>query len=136
MVDGIDHIAIAVRSLDESLPFYRDTLGLHLLGIEEVPKQKVRVALLQLGHTRIELLEPTSEESPISSFLEKRGPGLHHIALATKDLQTRLNTLQEAGVQLIDKTPQRGAEGKEIAFLHPKSSGGVLLELCAEAEHD
>ena len=136
MVDGIDHIAIAVRSLEESLPFYRDVLGLELLGIEDVPRQKVRVALLQVGPSRIELLEPTSQESPISNFLEKRGPGLHHIALSTKGLQSRLEMLQEAGVQLIDKTPQSGAEGKEIAFLHPKSSRGVLLELCAEAEHD
>lgn len=135
MIEGIDHIAIAVESLEQALPFYRDSLGLEFLGFEEVPTQKVRVALLQVGASRIELLEPTSPDSPISNFLKKRGPGLHHIALATHSLQSRLDTLQADGVRLIDEQARVGAEGKEIAFLHPAASGGVLLELCAEGEH-
>lgn len=137
MIDGIDHIAIAVHSLEESLPFYRDSLGLEFLGYEDVPSQKVRVGLLQVGHSRIELLEPTSPDSPISKFLETRGPGLHHMALGTTRLQDRLDGLKAGGVRLIDETVRTGAEGKEIAFLHPKSSGGVLLELCSEgASHE
>ncbi len=133
MIDGIDHIAIAVNSLEESLAFYQEALGLSLEGIEEVKGQKVRVALLKVGQTRIELLEPTSEDSPISSFLAKRGPGLHHIALATTQLQSRLDKLDSEGVKLIDRVAKIGAEGKQIAFVHPKASGGVLMELCAEA---
>ncbi|HIB66321.1 MAG TPA: methylmalonyl-CoA epimerase [Phycisphaerales bacterium] len=133
MIDGIDHIAIAVNSLEESLAFYQEALGLSLEGIEEVKEQKVRVALLKVGQTRIELLEPTSEDSPISSFLAKRGPGLHHIALATTQLQSRLDKLDSEGVKLIDRVAKIGAEGKQIAFVHPKASGGVLMELCAEA---
>ena len=137
MIDGIDHIAIAVHSLEDSLPFYRDSLGLEFLGYEDVPSQKVRVGLLQVGHSRIELLEPTSPDSPISKFLETRGPGLHHMALGTTRLQDRLDGLKADGVRLIDETVRKGAEGKEIAFLHPKASGGVLLELCSEgASHE
>jgi methylmalonyl-CoA/ethylmalonyl-CoA epimerase len=131
MIDEIAHIAIAVPSLDEALPFYRDVLGLTLDGIEEVPSQKVRVALLRVGHSHFELLEPTAPDSPISKFLQTRGPGLHHVALATTDLATRLQALQDRSVPLIDKVPRVGAEGKEVAFLHPKASGGVLFELCA-----
>lgn len=136
MIDGIEHIAIAVNNLEESLEFYRDSLGLTLEGIEVVEEQKVRVALLRVGNSRIELLEPTSADSPISKFLAKRGPGLHHIALATTNLQERLDRLSTEGVRLIDENPRTGAEGKQIAFLHPKSSDGVLLELCSEAEND
>ena len=136
MIDGVDHIAIAVHSLEESLPFYTQSLGLTQEGIEEVPDQKVRVAFLKVGSTRIELLEPTSEDSPISKFLEKRGPGLHHIALGTTKLQERLDGLDAQGVRLIDRSVRKGAEGKEIAFLHPKASGGVLMELCAEDPHE
>lgn len=135
MIQGIDHIAIAVHSLEESIPFYRDSLGLEFLGKEEVPEQKVRVAFFQAGTSRIELLEPSSEESPISKFLETRGPGLHHLAFATDRLQERLDDLKRRGVRLIDERVKRGAEGKEIAFLHPKASGGVLYELCSEGEH-
>lgn len=134
MIDEIAHIAIAVPSLDEALPFYRDTLGLALEAIEEVPTQKVRVAILKVGQSRFELLEPTSEDSPISKFLQTRGPGLHHVALTTSRLAERLEGLRERAVPLIDTVPRPGAEGKEIAFLHPKASGGVLLELCAEKE--
>ena len=134
MVSGIEHIAIAVHTLSDAVPFYRELLGLEFEGIEEVPEQKVRVAFLRLGTTRIELLEPTSDDSPISKFLEKRGPGLHHIALATDNLDERLTSLKEAGVRLIDETPKTGAEGKQIAFVHPKSTSGVLLELCTDGE--
>lgn len=132
MIDEIAHIAIAVNSLEEALPFYRDTLGLTLQTIEEVPSQKVRVAVLKVGASHFELLEPTSPDSPISKFLETRGPGLHHVALTTTDLAERLQGLQARGVRLIDNAPRPGAEGKEVAFVHPKASGGVLLELCAE----
>lgn len=132
MIDEIAHIAIAVASLDEALPFYRDALGLSLQTIEEVPSQKVRVAVLKVGSSHFELLEPTSPDSPIAKFLEKRGPGLHHVALTTSHLAERLKDFEEKAIPLIDKAPRPGAEGKEIAFIHPKASGGVLLELCAE----
>lgn len=134
MIEGIDHIAIAVRSLDESIPFYRDSLGLEFLGTEEVVDQKVRVALFQVGASRIELLEPVSADSPISKFLETKGPGLHHLAFSTDRLQERLDDLKSRDVRLIDEQVRQGAEGKEIAFLHPKASGGVLYELCSEGE--
>lgn len=132
MIEEIAHIAIAVTSLDEALPFYRDALGLSLLTIEEVPTQKVRVAVLKVGSSHFELLEPTSPDSPVAKFLEKRGPGLHHVALTTTNLADRLRGLEEREIPLIDHLPRPGAEGKEIAFLHPKGSGGVLFELCAE----
>jgi len=131
VIEGIDHIAIAVRSIEEVLPFYQGSLGLHLEAIEEVPSQKVRVALMKVGTSTIELLEPTAPDSPISSFLESRGPGLHHIALSTTSLQERLDKLDGDGIRLIDSQAKPGADGKEIAFLHPKATGGVLFELCA-----
>lgn len=134
MISGIEHIAIAVTSLEEALPFYRDVLGLHLEGIEEVPSQKVKVAVLQVGQSKIELLEPTSADSPISRFLQTRGPGLHHLALSTTDLAERLADLASREVPLLDSAPRPGAEGKQIAFLHPRASGGVLIELCAAGE--
>ena len=136
MVTGIDHIAIAVNSLSVALPFYQELLGLELKGIEEVPEQQVRVAFLQVGPTKIELLEPTSDSSPISKFLAKRGPGLHHIALATGDVSTELASLRESGIRLIDEEPKLGAGGKQIAFVHPKATSGVLLELCSEGNSD
>lgn len=131
MIDEIAHIAIAVNSLDEALPFYRGTLGLQLETIEDVPTQKVRVAVLKVGSSHFELLEPTAPDSPIAKFLQTRGPGLHHVALTTSSLAERLRDLDSRGVPLIDKCPRPGAEGKEVAFLHPKASGGVLIELCA-----
>lgn len=134
MIERVEHIAIAVHSLDSVLPFYTDTLGLELEGTELVPSQQVRVAILRVGQTKFELLEPTSEQSPISKFLEKRGPGLHHVALSTTGLAERLEEMVEAGTPMIDKAPRPGAEGKDIAFLHPKASGGVLFELCAERD--
>lgn len=136
MIDKIEHIAIAVHSLEEALPFYEQQLGLEHEFTEEVPEQKVRVAILKVGDTRFELLEPTAEDSPIAKFLATRGPGLHHVALATTSLASRLQQLHQQGVKLIDREPRRGAEGKEVAFLHPKSSGGVLLELCAEVSRE
>ncbi len=126
----IDHVGIAVRSLDETRAFYRDVLGLEESGLEEVPGQGVRVLFFQLGEVRIELLEPTAADSPIAKFLDQRGPGFHHVAYLVDDLPATLAALQAAGVQLIDETPRPGAHGMQIAFAHPKSTGGVLTEFC------
>ena len=130
MIQGIDHIGIAVRSIDEHLRFYRDTLGLKAVEIETVEDQQVRVAVIQLAAARIELLEPTSDESPIAVFLERKGEGLHHLALATDDIGQQIAQLCEQGVGMIDDKPRHGAAGSLIAFIHPKSAGGVLTELC------
>ncbi len=130
MIDKIDHIGIAVRSLKEMIPFYRDVLGLRFVGEEEVPEQRVRVAMFQVGEVRIELLEPTDPTSPITRFLEKKGPGLHHVAFGTKSIENALEKIQEQGVELIDEKPRPGAHNTSIAFLHPASTGKVLLELC------
>lgn len=126
----IEHIGIAVKSIDEILPFYVNDLKLKLLGIEEVSTQKVRVAFLKIGQAKLELLEPLSEDSPIAQFIEKRGQGIHHIALAVDNIDERLTELKEKGVRLINETPVRGAANAEVAFLHPKSALGVLFELC------
>lgn len=130
MLQRIDHIGIAVTSLDDTLPFYRQTLSLPFHGIEEVPEQKVRVAMLGIGESKIELLEPTSPDSPIARFLEKNGPGIHHIAYAVEDIEKTLQHLKGEGARLIDETPRQGAHGSLIAFVHPKSSMGVLTEIC------
>jgi methylmalonyl-CoA epimerase len=124
---NIDHIGIAVRSIDEAKKFWVDQLGLRIARIEDVPEQNVRVAILENG---IELLEPTSPDSPVAKFIEKRGEGLHHLTLATDKLADRLKALKAAGVNLIDETPRVGAGGARIAFLHPKTAHGVLVELC------
>ena len=129
----IDHLGIAVLSIDEASRFYRDVLGLECAGIEEVPSQKVRVAFFQVGQVRVELLEPTADDSPVARFLEKRGPGLHHIAYRVDDLTATLAALKSAGVQLIDETPRDGAHDMHIVFAHPKSTGGVLTEFCQPA---
>ena len=129
MISGLDHVAIAVKSLEEAIPFYRDQLGLPFTGIEEVPDQKVRVACFRLGESRIELLEPTADDSPISKFLSERGGGIHHIALRTDAVAEELGRLESTGVRLIDKAPRDGADGMKIAFLHPKSTQGILVEL-------
>ena len=129
----IDHLGIAVRSLDEASLFYREVLGLEYGGTEEIPDQKVRVAFFQIGEVRIELLEPTAVDSPIAKFLEKRGPGLHHIAYQVEDLPATIAALKAAGVRLIDKTPREGAHGMKIAFAHPQSTTGVLTEFCQPA---
>jgi methylmalonyl-CoA mutase C-terminal domain/subunit len=130
----IDHIAIAVKNLDESLKFYKESLGLEFEGIEIVEEQKVKTAFLKVGETHIELLEPTSNESTVHKFLEKRGEGLHHIAIKVENITEYLSKLEDNDVLLIDKEPKMGAKDKKIAFVHPKSTSGVLLELCEETD--
>ena len=137
MIVKIDHIAIAVQNLDEALKVYRDALGLEPAGGEEVPEQGVRVAFLPVGDTRLELLEPLSPESPVAKFLEKRGEGIHHICIEVEDLEKTLAELASKGVKLIDEKPRLGAHGRKMAFVHPKSLHGVLLELYQKEEkHD
>lgn len=131
MVKHISHIGIAVKDLDEGIAFYQK-LGFVLEGTEEVPSQMVKVAFFPVGDTRIELLAPTSDESPIAKFIEKKGEGIQHIAFAVDDLPQALKETEESGIRLIDKEPRPGAHGADIAFLHPKSTGGVLIELCKE----
>ncbi|MEH7480035.1 methylmalonyl-CoA epimerase [Neobacillus drentensis] len=130
MIKKVDHIGIAVRSLEHSLPFYTDVLNLPLLGIEEVETQQVRVAFLEAGGTKLELLEPTSEESTIAKFIEKRGEGIHHVALGVVSIKERISEMKEKGIRMIDDQPRPGAGGANIAFMHPKSTSGVLFELC------
>jgi methylmalonyl-CoA epimerase len=125
----INHLGIATKGIDDALRFWEDALGLENVHTEIVEEQKVRVAMLPLGESRIELLEPTSEDSPISKFLEKRGPGIHHIAVEVEDIETSLQQLKDKGTRLIDETPRVGAEGCLVAFVHPASANGVLLEL-------
>ena len=127
---NVDHIGIAVSNLQESLSFWETSLGIELHGLEEVTEQHVRTAFLPIGGTEIELLEPTSPDSTIARFIEKRGEGLHHIAIRVDDIEAALAELKAKGVQLIDETPRGGAGGTRIAFVHPKSTHGVLLELC------
>ena len=134
MIRKIDHVGVAVSSLEEHIPFYRDVLGLKLMGTEEVPEQKVRVAMFQVGEVKIELLEPLSGESPIAKFIEKKGEGVHHLAYDTDDISSELNLMRKKGVRLIDEEPRDGAHGSRIAFLHPKSSAKVLTELCQAGE--
>lgn len=126
----MDHIGIAVSSLEETLPFYTDILQLELLGIEEVKCQRVKVAFLQAGETKLELLEPTSQESAIAKYIEKRGQGIHHIALGVESIEERIQNLKTNGIKIIDEQPRKGADGAMIAFLHPKSTGSILYELC------
>lgn len=130
MLTKINHIGIAVTSLNETLPFYRDNLGMTCAGIEEVAEQKVRVAMLWIGESKIELLEPTSDDSPVAKFLEKNGPGVHHVAYETEDIEAAIAHLQGQGARMIDTVPRCGAHDTRIAFIHPKSSNGVLTELC------
>lgn len=125
----IDHLGIATKGIDEALSFWEDALGLEKVHTEIVEDQKVRVAMLPLGESRIELLEPTSEDSPISKFLEKRGGGIHHVAVQVEDIETSLKRLKDKGMRLIDESPRIGAEGCLVAFVHPSSANGVLLEL-------
>ncbi len=131
MIQHIDHLGIAVKSLDDHIPFYRDVLGLELEHTEEVESQKVRTAFFKCGEVHLELLEPTSDESPIAQFLEKRGEGIHHVAYRTDDVQGELDQVSGKGVRLIHEKPIEGAGNKWVAFLHPKSSGSVLTEFCA-----
>ncbi|MBN2669929.1 MAG: methylmalonyl-CoA epimerase [Bacteroidales bacterium] len=126
----IEHIGIAVENLEESIAYYENVLGLSCYAIEEVKDQKVKTAFFKVGQTKIELLEATSDDSPIAKYIAKKGPGVHHLAFAVDHLEEQLKTIENKGVDLIDKTPRKGAEGLDIAFLHPKSTNGVLTELC------
>ncbi len=130
LVGKIDHIGIAVSNLDEAVKLYRDVLGLELHGTEVVPEQKVRVAFLPVGDTEVELLESTSAEGPIAKFIEAKGQGIQHIAFRVDDIEAALEEMKAKGMRLIDEKPRYGAGGAKIAFLHPKSTGGVLIELC------
>lgn len=134
MIRHINHIGIAVPSLAEQIPFYRDILRLEFLGEEEVAEQKVRVAMFRCGEVKIELLEPTDPESPIAKFLDKKGTGIHHIAYETEDLDQALDAAKAAGVRLIDEEPREGAHDTRIAFVHPASSGKILTELCQHGQ--
>lgn len=130
-ISHIEHLGIAVKSLEEAIPYYENILGLECYSIEEVADQKVKTAFFKVGQTKIELLEPTSEESTIAKFIEKRGEGIHHMAFAIEDgVANALAEVEAKGVRLIDKAPCKGAEGLNIAFLHPKSTCSVLTELC------
>jgi methylmalonyl-CoA/ethylmalonyl-CoA epimerase len=131
MLEKIDHIGIAVPSIEEALPFYEKAMGLKCEHIEEVPSQKVRTAFFEIGGVHIELLEPTAPDSPIAKFLEKNGAGVHHIAYATTDVPAQLEQAKTMGCRLINETPVVGAGGKQVAFLHPKSTFGVLTEFCS-----
>ena len=130
MLTKINHIGIAVQSIDATIPFYRDNLGMAFAGIEEVHEQKVRVAMLAVGESKIELLEPTSTESPVAKFIEKNGVGIHHIAYEVTDIEAAIAKLLSDGARMVDEKPRNGAHGTRIAFVHPKSSLGVLTELC------
>ena len=126
----IEHLGIAVKSIEEALPYYENVLGLKCYSIEEVPDQKVRTAFMKVGQTKLELLEPTSDESPIAKFIEKRGEGIHHIAFCVEDANEALADAASKGIKLIDEKARKGAEGLNIGFLHPKSTMGVLTEVC------
>jgi len=131
-ISHIEHIGIAVNSLDEAIPYYENMLGLECYAIEEVADQKVKTAFFMVGQTKIELLESTDPEGPIGKFIAKKGPGVHHLAFAVDDVNKSLNEVGEKGIRLIDKQSRKGAEGLNIGFLHPKSTLGVLTELCGK----
>ena len=128
----IEHIGIAVNNLEESIAYYEKILGLKCYGIEEVKDQKVKTAFFRVGQTKIELLESTAADGPIGKFIEKRWQGIHHMAFAVNNIEKSLSEVEEKGIRLIDKTPRKGAEGLDIAFLHPKSTFGVLTEFCED----
>ena len=129
-VSHIEHLGIAVNSLEEAIPYWENVLGLKCYAIEEVADQKVKTAFFMLGQTKIELLEPTCEESTIAKFIENKGVGIHHMALAVENIEEQLADAAEKGLRLIDATPRKGADDMTIAFLHPKSTQGILTELC------
>jgi len=131
-ISHIEHIGIAVKNLEEGISYYEKILGLKCYAIEEVKEQKVKTAFFKVGQTKIELLESTDPEGPIGKFIEKKGEGIHHIAFATDDIEKTLKETENKGVQLIDRIPRKGAEGLDIAFLHPKSTLGVLTEFCED----
>ena len=128
----IEHIGIAVKNLEESIKYYEDVLGLECYNIEEVKDQRVKTAFFKVGEVKIELLESTDPEGPIGKYVEKKGEGIHHIAFAVENIEEKLKHAEEKGVRLIDAEPRKGAEGLDIAFLHPKSTFGVLTELCED----
>ena len=132
-VKSLNHVGIAVRSIDEQKAFYESALGLEFEGLEDVASQKVRVAFFRASNVRIELLEPTEPDSPVGKFLEKRGEGLHHLAFSVENIQARIDELKQSGFRMIDEQPRNGAHHMQIAFVHPKSSFGVLTELCEPA---
>lgn len=134
-VKALNHIGIAVQSLDEQRAYYEGTLGAVYEGVEDVPSQKVKVAFYRIGDVRIELLEPTDPESPVAKFIEKRGAGIHHMAFTVADLPARIEELKGEGLRMIDEAPRPGAHHTRIAFVHPKSTHGVLTELCEPMEH-
>lgn len=131
-ISHIEHIGIAVNSLEEAIPYYENVLGLKCYAVEEVADQKVKTAFFKVGETKIELLESTDPEGPIGKFIEKKGQGIHHLAFAVSNVNEALSEVQEKGVAAIDKTGRKGAEGLNIGFLHPKATLGVLTELCSE----
>lgn len=132
-VKSLNHVGIAVRSIDDQRPFYEGALGAEFECYEEVPTQKVKVGFFKVGDVRLELLEPTDPSSPIAKFLESRGEGLHHLAFTVDDIEARIADLKESGLRMIDETPRLGAHNMKIAFAHPKSTHGVLTELCEPA---
>ncbi|MFI3327699.1 MAG: methylmalonyl-CoA epimerase [Rikenellaceae bacterium] len=131
-VTHIEHLGVAVNSLEEAIPYWENVLGLKCYAVEEVADQKVKTAFFMLGQTKIELLEATSEDSPIAKYIDKKGVGIHHMALACENIEEQLADAEQQGIQLIDKTPRKGAEGLTIAFMHPKSTQGILTELCED----
>lgn len=135
MIKKIDHIGIAVKSIEEAAKFYKGILGLEIKGIEVVEEQKVKTAFIPIGDSEVELLESTSDDGPIAKFIEKRGEGIQHIALQVDDIEKTLEELKQKGVKLIDEVPRYGAGGAKIAFVHPKTACGVLMELCERKHH-
>ncbi len=130
MIKKIDHIGVAVKELNEATRFYTENLGLEIEGIEEVKEQKVKFAFIPVGGSRIELLQSIDPNGPVAKFIEKKGEGIHHVALEVDGIEETLQKLKDQGVQLIDEKPRIGAHGNKIAFLHPRSAKGVLMELC------
>ncbi|MDD4583571.1 MAG: methylmalonyl-CoA epimerase [Eubacteriales bacterium] len=130
MLEKIDHVGVAVKSIEESIKIYTEILGLKVTGIETVEEQKVKTAFIPIGESEIELLESTAPDGPIAKFIEKRGEGIQHIALRVDNLKQKLDELKQKGVRLIDEKPRIGAGGAKIAFIHPKSTKGILIELC------
>ncbi len=134
MIKKISHIAIAVKNIEEVRNFYEEILGLRIEKIEEIPERKVKVAFIPIGETRIELVEPMSDDSPVKKFLEERGGGIHHISFEVKEIEKEIIRLKEKGIRLTSEKPERGAEGNLVCFIHPKSTYGVLIELNEKRE--
>lgn len=133
-MNGVDHIGIAVSSLEETLRFYTEQLGLIHMKTEEVPTQKVKVAFIDAGNVKLELLEPLDSESPVAVFIEKRGQGIHHVAFNVNNIEERIQEMKERGIRMIDEVPRPGAGGADVAFMHPKAAHGVLFELCEKSK--